>query len=39
MDCFLYDNGLRHERFNYFGKKSCIIDIRQGSNHASDLME
>ena len=34
MDWFLYDNGLRHERVNYFRKK-LILDVLQGSEYAS----
>ena len=30
MDCFLYDRGLRYERFNYFLQKIYSIDDWKG---------
>ena len=36
MDWFLYDNGLRHERVNYFAKSS-IIDFWHGPKYDSVL--
>ena len=38
MDWFLYDNGLRHERVNYFHKR-LHLDVWLGSKYVSDMFK